>query len=75
VLCHAASLNVIGVIELDDRRHSTFERGVRDGLVDSALSDAGIPVLRVPARQSYSPALLREQVEGVLRSKARTHAA
>ena len=68
VLCDSASLRVIGVIELDDRTHNTFERGVRDTLVDSALSDAGIPVLRVPARQSYSPALLREQVESSFRS-------
>jgi hypothetical protein len=69
VLCDLASLSVVGVIELDDRTHEKFERGVRDGLVDSALSDAGIPVLRVPASKSYSPARLREQVENLFRSR------
>jgi hypothetical protein len=69
VLCDSARLGVVGVIELDDRTHERFERGVRDGLVDSALADAGIPVLRVSARQSYSPAQIREQVENLFRSK------
>ena len=68
VLCDAERLRVVGVIELDDSTHDRFERGVRDGLVDSALADAGIPVLRVPARQAYSPAQIREQVESLFRS-------
>jgi hypothetical protein len=68
VLCDSARLNVIGVIELDDRTHGGFERGLRDGLVNSALADAGIPLLRVPARQSYSPAQIRRQVESLFRS-------
>ena len=52
VLCDMERLRIVGVIELDDSSHATFERGFRDALVDSALADAGIPVLRVPARQS-----------------------
>ena len=40
VLCDTSRLGVVAVIELDDRTHKTFERGVRDGLVDSALADA-----------------------------------
>jgi hypothetical protein len=72
VLCDVAHLGVVGVIELDDRTHEKLERGFRDNLVDSALANAGIPVLRVPARQSYSPAQLREQVETLLRSNQTT---
>jgi very-short-patch-repair endonuclease len=71
VLCDLADLSVVGVIELDDRSHDRFERGVRDGLVDSALAGAGIPVLRIPARQSYSPAQIREQVETAFRTRER----
>jgi hypothetical protein len=62
VLCEPARLRVVAVIELDDRTHERFERGIRDDLVDSALANAGIPVLRVSARQAYSPAQIREQV-------------
>jgi len=70
VLCDSLRLGVVGVIELDDRTHERFERGVRDGLVDSALADAGIPVFRISARQSYSPAQIREQVENLFHSHA-----
>jgi hypothetical protein len=62
VLCDSLHLEVLAVIELDDKTHQRFERGTRDGLVNSALADAGIPVLRIPARQTYSPSHIREQV-------------
>jgi hypothetical protein len=68
VLCDSERLRVIGVVELDDSTHARFERGVRDGLVDSALADAGIPVLRIPARESYSPAQIRDLVQSLCRS-------
>jgi hypothetical protein len=66
VLCERGSLQVLAAIELDDSTHSTLERGVRDGLIDSALANAHIPVLRIPARESYSPAQIRMYVEGLL---------
>ena len=62
VLCDLSSMAIVAVIELDDRTHERFERGTRDGLVDGALADAHIPVLRVAARQSYSPSQIREQI-------------
>jgi hypothetical protein len=71
VLCDSSRLGVVAVIELDDRTHERFERGVRDGLVDSTLADARIPVLRVSARQSYSPTQIREQVQRLFRSDER----
>jgi hypothetical protein len=61
VLCDLAHLKVIGVIELDDSTHERFERGIRDSFVDSALTKAGIPVLRFSARHSYLLAEIREQ--------------
>jgi hypothetical protein len=67
LLCDLERLNAIGVIELDDRTHERFERGLRDSLVDSALADAGIPILRISTRQSYSPAQIREQVQKLFR--------
>jgi very-short-patch-repair endonuclease len=65
VLCDLEQLSVAGVIELDDRSHQRQDRGIRDLLVDTALKDAGIPILRVPARASYSPAQLREQIASI----------
>jgi len=66
ILCDLSSLAIVAVIELDDRTHERFERSTRDALVDSALTDAHIPVLRVAARQSYSPSQIREQLTQVL---------
>jgi hypothetical protein len=67
VLCDSARLDVVAVIELDDRTHKSFERGLRDDLVDSALADARIPVLRVSAQQFYALAHLRGQVDSLVR--------
>jgi len=71
VLCDSSGLGVLAVIELDDRTHERFERGVRDSFVNSALTDARIPVLRVSARQSYSPTQIRDQVKSLFRSDER----
>jgi hypothetical protein len=65
VLCDPASLHIVAIVELDDRSHERFDRGFRDSFVDSVLSDAHIPVLRIPARQSYSPVQIREQVHNL----------
>ena len=66
VLCDPQRLTVQLVIELDDRSHGTLKSGARDSLVDSALADARIPILRVPARHSYAPLQLREQIDSLL---------
>ena len=71
VLCDSERLGIVAVVELDDRTHERFERGVRDSLVDAALADARIPVLRVSARQAYSPAQIREQVQALFQSHER----
>ena len=74
VLCDKEQLRVVAVIELDDRTHEKFERNVRDGFVDSALADAAIPILRVTARQNYSPAQIREQVQNIFVSHEKLEA-
>lgn len=63
VACDPKTFRVIGVIELDDASHRAPKRQQRDQFVDSALAAASIPVLRVTAQRTYSPAVLRQQVE------------
>jgi very-short-patch-repair endonuclease len=62
VLCEPKTMRLLAVIELDDRSHSYNDRKRRDAFVDSALASAGIPVLRVTARQAYSVSEIREQI-------------
>src|SRR6266478_880002 len=67
VICDSERLGIVAVVELDDRTHGRFERGLRDSLKDAALADASIPVLRVSARRGYSPVQIREQVQNLFR--------
>jgi hypothetical protein len=66
VLCDPQSTAPLLAIELDDSSHEESERRRRDAFVDAALRDAGLPLLRVPARRSYAAgeiaALIRERI-------------
>jgi len=53
VILRVEDLVVLGVVELDDRSHSRQDRIDRDGFVDDALRQCGIPVCRVKAKRSY----------------------
>jgi hypothetical protein len=67
VLCDSSDLSLVAAIELDDKSHKVIERGIRDSLVDQALQDACIPVLRFEAKQSYAPAQIQERLETLMR--------
>lgn len=66
VICDARTLEVLGVIELDDRSHGHAKRQERDSFMDAALAAASIPVLRVPAKKGYVLTELRTQVQGMV---------
>jgi very-short-patch-repair endonuclease len=61
-LCDLRTLQVVGVIELDDSSHSEDRRQRRDKFVDAALSSAGVPFVRIPAQRGYTPSEIRERV-------------
>jgi len=56
-------------VELDDRSHQSPRRQERDQFVDQVFEVAGLPLVRVPLRSSYSvaelTALLAPHVGGV----------
>jgi hypothetical protein len=66
-ICDPRTLQVVGVIELDDASHSGLQRQRADNFVDGALAAAGVPIVRIPAQRGYSPAEIREQVPVLLR--------
>jgi hypothetical protein len=63
VLCSKTDIAILAVVELDDRSHLSFDRGLRDAFVDEALTSAGIPVIRIRAKQSYSLAEIRKALD------------
>jgi hypothetical protein len=62
VLCDRRALRPLLVVELDDSTHERADRKARDAFVDSALAAAGLPILHVPARASYDPQAVAQQV-------------
>ena len=66
VLCRADDLGLVAGLELDDRSHQRTERQRRDAFLESACAAAGLPLLRVPARQVYSLGEVRALLAPVL---------
>jgi len=49
-------------LELDDTSHQRPDRRARDKDVDRILQIAELPILRVPVRRSYDPAVIANQL-------------
>ena len=62
VLCDPRTLQIVGVIELDDRSHDRPDRQRRDEFVDHALGAAGIPILHVKVQKSYRAEEVRQWI-------------
>jgi hypothetical protein len=62
VLCDSYTLRFVLVIELDDRSHARPERRRRDVFLNRLFRQAGIPLLRQPARASYD----RDELQALL---------
>ena len=65
VLCEPRSLNLVGVIELDDRSHRRRDLQRRDAFFNETMAAAGLPLLRLAAkstRAGYPVADLRAAV-------------
>lgn len=62
ILCDAKTMKVERVVELDDKSHLRDNRKRRDAFVDEALKSAGIPVVRITAKATYSIPEVREKL-------------
>ena len=61
VVCRASDLNVICAVELNDKSHSSQRAQSRDDLLLKVCQAISLPLLTVPAKQSYSPQEIRSQ--------------
>lgn len=66
VLCEPGAVRPVLVIELDDSSHDKAGRQARDAFVDEALTVAGLPILRVRAKASYSPDKLKGSIKDAI---------
>lgn len=68
VLCSRDNFSPVLVVELDDSSHQSAKRQARDDVKDGILAAAGLPILRVRAKNTYDG---RDLTQAVL-SKLRT---
>lgn len=62
VICRASDMRIMWAIELDDRSHQQPSRIERDKFLEAVCSSAALPLMRIPARASYSVAELCTQL-------------
>lgn len=66
VLCDPQTLDVRAAIELDDASHAQGKRQARDAFLTDACRVAGLPLLQVPAKATYTVNGLRSQIAAAL---------
>ena len=54
VICRASDTSISLLIELDDSSHANRKRQERDAFLEKATEAAGIKLLRIPCKKSYS---------------------
>jgi hypothetical protein len=67
VVCRHSDLSVVCVVELNDKSHASKRAQARDKLIDGVCDTIGLPLLKVPAKRSYSveeiSALIKEAIQ------------
>ena len=67
VLVEADNLRPLAAIELDDSSHRRADRRLRDELLDDLFQKAQFPLLRFRTAATYSPRIIEERVEEVVK--------
>jgi hypothetical protein len=62
VVCRASDLSIVCAVELNDKSHAGQRTQARDELVRNVCKAIGLPLLAVPAKQSYSLQEVRAQL-------------
>lgn len=66
LLCDAKTMRPIAGIELDDKSHQRDDRQARDEFVEKVFQSARLPLVRFPAKFSYSTAELSSELKPYL---------
>lgn len=69
LVCDAVTLKPVLGIELDDSSHARGKRAERDRFVNEVFESAGLPLLRVPARNAYDTGELSRLLAPYLRNQ------
>ncbi|WP_448568906.1 DUF2726 domain-containing protein [Thalassotalea ganghwensis] len=66
VLCNKDSLDLVAVIELDDKSHNKKSVKKRDAFLNSICEMANLKLIRFPAKASYSIVEIKQTVENII---------
>jgi hypothetical protein len=69
LLCNPKTLKPVFAIELDDSSHARADRQERDALVEEVFAAAHLPLLRIPASQSYNTSELIALFQAAMQKK------
>jgi len=69
VLCDKAYIKPLLAIELDDRTHDRGDRKERDGVVESILKEAGLPLLRFENHGHFEKTEITQRISEALENK------
>lgn len=64
VICDRSTLEVISVVELNDKSHKRKKRAERDAFLREACASAGLRLLEFEAKASYSVTEVRNRLAG-----------
>lgn len=67
VLVDATTFELRCVVELDDKSHQTQKAAQRDATKNDALSAAGVPIARIPARATYDRRDVARRIAGAMK--------
>lgn len=68
VLCQKNTLEIVAVIELDDKSHKTKKRMDRDLFLENACESANLLLIRFTAKATYKIHEIQENLDRVLNS-------
>lgn len=54
VVCRHSDLSIVCAVELNDKSHASKRAQARDKFIDGVCDTIGLPLLKVPAKRSYS---------------------
>ncbi len=66
VICQSADLTPVCAIELDDASHKQSKRQQRDELLETICQQAGLPLVRIPAKRGYQKADIEKLIKPIL---------
>lgn len=67
LLCEPKTVRPLMGIELDDKSHQRSDRQARDDFVEHVFQAAGLPLVRIPVKPSYSVTELGKQLQPYLK--------